>query len=313
MEKINSFDVFDTLIGRRYINNDIVFNSIEQISKVKNFAAERKAADDGNRSLLEIYKYLHQIGLITEQQIYALKQLEILYEISNIFPIKENIDKVKHGDLLVSDMYMSGPDILSLVRSVGLDKQVTIYQSNGDKRTGKFWEEARKNNLQIEMHYGDNALSDVINAKRFGFSATHFKDSIEVSQCEQFLRSQNLNVLSYLLREIRLSNSSKEHAELFDTANQINLPWLFFVCELIYRQYKGKHVVFLSRDCQLMYRIYSAFYEPCQYLPFSRKVVIENAEVAAKYLKNQIPEGAVIFDMSSTGKTWERILSLIHI
>lgn len=310
MEKINSFDVFDTLLARRYLNNDIVLNTMEQVTKIKDFAAHRKAADNGSRSLLQMYEYLHEIGIISKDQIHQLKELEIVYEIDASFPIKQNLDKIKNGDLLISDMYLSGSDILTLVRSIGLDKQVSIYQSSGDKRTGEFWQKAKENGLQIDTHYGDNELSDVINPQKFGFNAVHFKDSIEPTDAELFLRSQNLNVLSYLMREIRLRNVENDHPELFDSANQMNLPWLFLVCELINRQYKGQPVVFLSRDCQLMYKIYNSFYERCHYLPFSRKVALNQTEIAAKYLKNQTPDNAVIFDMSSTGRTWEKICSI---
>lgn len=284
---------------------------MEKMTNIKNFAAERKAADTGSRNLLEIYQHLHNIGIISEDQILSLKQLELSYEMQTSFPIKQNIDKVQHGDLLVSDMYMSGADILSLVRSVGLDKQVSIYQSNGDKRTGYFWNKAKETALPINKHFGDNNHSDVSVPNSLGFTTEHFINSIQNSNVENYLVSSKLDIISYLVREIRLRNDEKEHKELFFIANQLNIPWLLFTCEMIYRKYKGKNVVFLSRDCQLLYKMYNAFYEPCYYLPFSRKVALNQTEVAARYLQNQTLKDSVIIDISSTGRTWEKVCSVI--
>ena len=307
MEKINSFDVFDTIFGRRYFDNSPILDLIEKITKIPNFVQERKNADDGRRNLNEIYEYLNQIGSINSDQISQIKEMEIDLEMENIFPIKEMIDKIKYGDLLISDMYMSGSDILSLVRSVGMDKQVTIYQSAGDKRTGAFWNNAIQNNLQIATHYGDNAVSDVNNPKSVGINSYH---SINVSESENYFITNKLNLIACLVREIRLRNDEQAHKHLFYTANQLNLPWLLFTCEMIYRKYKGTPLVFLARDCQLLYKLYNEFYERSYYLPFSRKVALNQTELAAGYLNNQIPKGATLIDISSTGRTWEKVCAV---
>ena len=48
---MNSFDVFDTLIGRRFVTSDIIWAQIEHEFKHENFAKDRVAADNGQRGL----------------------------------------------------------------------------------------------------------------------------------------------------------------------------------------------------------------------------------------------------------------------
>jgi hypothetical protein len=63
--------------------------------------------------------------------------LEIELEFENAIPIRTNLERVEHGDLLITDMYMPGTDILRMLRGVGLDKQVTIFRSNRGKSSGE--------------------------------------------------------------------------------------------------------------------------------------------------------------------------------
>jgi predicted HAD superfamily hydrolase len=125
--KIKSFDVFDTLIARRFINNDQILENIEQTLRIPNFVKFRKLADTGKRSIVDIYNFLVQSRVLTQTVADAAMELEYSLEILHTFPIAENIKKVNHGDLLISDMYLSAPMILEMVRNAGLDKQVTIY------------------------------------------------------------------------------------------------------------------------------------------------------------------------------------------
>ena len=305
MEKIRSFDVFDNLFARRYINSNPIWDLMEQVSKIPNFASNRKSADNANRNLTQIYEAMASSGQITEDKIEDLRALEVAYEQELIFPIKENIQKVRDGDILVSDMYMSGPDILKLVRSVGMDKQVTIYQSNGDKATGAFWNKM-KGKLDLEYHLGDNIHSDVNAPNSYGFNGVHYPNTNSLTNIEQNLINNGLSNLGLLIREIRLKNYEQEYQVYFDVANQKNLVWIFIACELLFRKYKGRKLVFLGRDCQLMYKIYSLFFDiRTYYLPFSRAVALSQPEESVQYLKSQTFEDSVLVDISSTGRTWE--------
>jgi predicted HAD superfamily hydrolase len=305
-----SFDVFDTLIARRHYDTDTVLKDILSTKLLE----ARKAADTGNRSLHEIYQAIKDDGQLPEYvTVDDCVAMEVEAEERQVIGIKETMGLVQDGDILVSDMYLSGADILRLCRAAGLDKQVTIYQSNGDKRTGEFWQKM-KGQLQVEAHFGDNHLADIQNAIAHGFNGVLYDKVSKVSSVENMLRANGLPSLSKLVREVRLSNHEPEHQYVFEMAHQLNLPWLFIACEMIYRA-RGltRPLVFLGRDCQLMEQIYHTYYSTnTYYLPFSRQAA-QDRDAALVYLKTQAPKDAIYIDISSTGATWERLNSGLEV
>jgi hypothetical protein len=301
---MKSFDVFDTLIGRRFINNDIILEELEQTLKIPNFVKFRKLADTGKRSIVDIYNFLVESQVLTQSVADAAMELEYSLEILHAFPIAENMKKVNHGDLLISDMYLSAPMILEMVRSAGLDKQVTIYQSNRDKHTGKIWEKLKSSQL---LHLGDNRRSDFDVPSSFGIESELYAGTA-FTEIEEHLVNNNFRNVALLTREVRLrSDHSFENSDFLSAATQLNLPSLFLLCELITRKYPKKSIVFLGRDCQLLQKIYSAFYNRATsvYLPFSRKIAFLDPGLAIEYLSIHCPTNSILFDLNSTGTTWD--------
>jgi len=189
------------------------------------------------------------------------------------------------------------------VRSVGLTKQVTIYQSNGDKSNGSVW--PRLANNRPGVHLGDNVHSDYDMPTRAGFNAEVCTNSM-LSAVEYSLFENKLPNLGLLVREIRLAFNGN-HSEHFRIASSCNLPLLFVLSEMIYRRYSNRNVVFLGRDCQLLHKIYNAYYGVAPYLPFSRAVAFKQPDLATLYLRTHAPKDPVYIDISSTGGTWEKL------
>jgi hypothetical protein len=306
---MNSFDVFDTLLARRYISNDAILNQLARHFALTNFVEARKTADNGFRSLAEIYDHLVLQGVVPASVRDAILKREIEMEIENVFPVAQNLARVQHGDILISDMYLPASAILQMVRSVGLNKQVTLYQSNADKSNGAVW---RKFSHRPELHLGDNQKSDFNVPVQHGFNAEHFSPATEPSTIENNLISNGFVHLGLLTREIRLRNTPtfKDH---FDLACDYNLPLLFVMAECIHRQYADRNIVFLGRDCQLLHRIYNAYYDLSYYLPFSRKVAFNQPDDAIQYLHTHAPENPLFVDVVSTGGTWAQLQSDIDI
>lgn len=302
---MNSFDVFDTLLARRYLTSDPVWQHLETEFAIPNFMQKRKAADTGSRSLYEIYDALVAQGDITAKQKDALIRREIELEISISIPVQKNLNKVQHGDILISDMYMPASAILQLARSVGLDKQVTLYQSNSDKSTGAVWPKFKT--VRPGYHLGDNYRSDCESPKQAGFNGVWFNPATGFNTYEQEFFNSGLANIALLTREIRLATDYADTEEkYFNLANNINLPLLFITAELL-RRHTSKNIVFLGRDCQQLYRLYNAYFDVGYYLPFSRKVAYDQPEAALNYLRVHAPDNAIYFDISSTGATWEKL------
>ena len=287
---MNSFDVFDTLIGRRFISSHMIWETIAAESQDEDFIRLRLAADNGQRDLIEIYDTFGG----TDAQLAR----EIELEIQNSFPIAKNMARVKHGDLLISDMYLPGSVIMQMVRHAGLDKQVTIYRSNADKANGTAWQK-----LRPELHLGDNQHSDVTMPKQAGINAEHYSGT-HLDVHEQYLYDQGLHILALLVRETRLRLLPDEYT---DIATQFNLPLLFCFAELVYRRKQEHPVVFLGRDCFLLSKIYKEYYGNCTYLPFSRSLAYTSSDHAVAYLLQQTPSNALLVDLGSTGATWSHL------
>jgi hypothetical protein len=288
---MNSFDVFDTLVGRRTVNNDAILTQLGMEKNIMwNFLSKRKAADTGSRSLKQIYEALANEGVIEPKDIDWFVQREIDLEISLAFPITRNIKRVKDGDVLVSDMYLPAYGIMAIVRACGLDKQVTLYQSNGDKANGSVWKK-----FHPDLHLGDNIHSDVNMPRAEGINAEHFVNPhIELTSS-----------LSLLTREIKLRNVHT--SELATLSADFNVPFLLLLSEYLHKNFGHRNIVFLGRDCYLLHKIYTAYYETAYYVPFSRKLAYNDNKKAIHYLETHSPPNALYFDLSSTGATWEHL------
>jgi len=298
---MNSFDVFDTLIARRFLDSKYIWELMEKEFDIHEFAKRRPIPDDGSRSFREIYNKLAELNYISKNQIELLIKREIELEIENTYGIAENLKLVNHGDLLISDMYLPSYVILQIVKNAGLNKQVTIHQSNNDKGSGKIWKNLK--NYPPNFHLGDNEHSDINQAIYNKINAKLTKIS-DTSEIEKFLIKNKLQNLSFLCREIRLTNIAERS---FMLSACLNLPILFMFAEQIYRRYKNKNIFFLGRDCQLLWRLYNEYYGTSYYIPFSRKIVYCQPELAIKYLENQISDNYILIDISSTGGTWKEI------
>jgi hypothetical protein len=303
---MNSFDVFDTLLARRHLTSEPIWPQIEREFGIPGYTQARKSADTGSRILSEIYDQLVVQGLITQQQHSIVMRREIELEIEICFPVQVNLDRVAHGDILISDMYLPASAILQLVRSVGLDRQVTLYQSNGDKSQGTVWPKFGGRHRGI--HLGDHPNSDYASPVRAGIHGEHFNPATGLNLVEQELFNSGFANIGLLAREIRLRNNPPPDLKpYFDVACDLNLAWLFVIAELINRQHGNRNIVFLGRDCQLLHKLYTAYYDVAYYLPFSRKVAYSQPKDAIDYLRVHSPDNPLFVDLGSTGGTWAHL------
>ena len=312
---VSSFDVFDTLVARRWMTSDPIWGGLENHHRLPGFAAARRSADNGARSLYEIYAILVAQGLISEAQEATLLREEVEAEIKQAIPVKANLDQVQHGDWLITDTYLPANMVMQILRAAGLKKQVSIYQSNAGKRLGTFWRMVAA--APPEKHLGDNPHSDVQQASAQGIQAELYAGT-GFSQVEQSLFSNGFRVLSFLMREVRLRHDS---GTLFNIACSLNLPLLMLAAEIVHRRFGNRNLVFLGRDCFLLHRLYEAYYGHGHYIPFSRVAVYKDPVAAAGYLRELSPLNPVYIDGSSTGATWQyldqyypgiEIMVLIH-
>ena len=142
LKTLRTWDIFDTLIARKCVFPHIVFQIIEQISKINGFANIRGAAAEvagktvENCTLDDIYDVMCKISNIPHQIAEKLKQLECNVEIDQIIPITENLNQVKSGDILISDMYLPDEVILKMLDKVGLSVPIELVITLDGKARG---------------------------------------------------------------------------------------------------------------------------------------------------------------------------------
>ena len=189
-----SWDCFDTLISRYYHYPKSIFELIAHSTNNGDFIQKRIHAEKiaTNKTLQGIYEHLPGHD----------SRLELELEKKYSYPIKENFHRIKDGDIIVSDMYLSSEEILDILRYHGLDKDVKVYSTYGKKANGSIWNELREK-YDIKFHIGDNIHSDVITPRNYGINTIYYGSSY-LTNTEKIIERYS-PYLAYWIKYIRLS------------------------------------------------------------------------------------------------------------
>lgn len=184
---IISFDLFDTLVTRRFLYSTDVWAKVEEISEVSFFEEYRKKSEiiaqekyGDAYNLDNIYNEFK--NLTNNLDVSKLKKLEIEIELENVLPRKDVVDLLQYACtlkkkvILVSDTYLSKDIIVNILNKCGIRDSVfsDIYISNEfgkSKLTGDLWDLVVSENEEKRiLHFGDNEQSDLKNALNHGIN-----------------------------------------------------------------------------------------------------------------------------------------------
>lgn len=186
--EVISFDIFDTLIKRKYLFPQDLFEHLGRIAEDPSFALKRKKAEKKARKLSkvqditldEIYKQLPKYRKYEKE--------EKLLEISNTFvngeikPLYDKAVKLNKKIIAVSDMYLDKETISSLLKKAGYGHFDKIYISGEygkTKWTGDLFDIVIKD-LKIEpqkiLHIGDNYKNDYLIAGKKGIKTFYYQE-----------------------------------------------------------------------------------------------------------------------------------------
>ncbi len=183
--EIISFDIFDTLVTRKIYNPDDVFLLIEKYLKEKNINIDnykkiRKDAElnvrkrknfQGDCTIHEIYDEFKNLTDLSEEQILAIKEIEIDTELKLCIPRKDALyifNKLLNMNkkiILISDMYLTKDMIEKILRNCGYNGYTDILISSEigyRKDNGTMWDYFfSKYGNRLTVHVGDNEQSDL--------------------------------------------------------------------------------------------------------------------------------------------------------
>lgn len=202
-----SFDVFDTLIQRPFLNPTDLFQLLSEslnhrFASYVNFKVIREAAEQAVRharisveevTLAEIYDYIREHYVFDAETVSLAEQEELELELQYCTVRqcgKELLNlAVDCGKKVVicSDMYLPGTFVAEILKKNGISHYEKLYLSSDIKRT-----KVRKSlyryvqqdlgckNGDAILHIGDNLVSDVENARACGWRSAHLPKAADI-------------------------------------------------------------------------------------------------------------------------------------
>jgi len=284
---MNSYDIFDTIVGRICFKGTEIFEIMEKITKIKDFKQKRISCE--RKTLEETYTLL---GLNDD-----VKNLELTLEYDFSFPIHKYLNEIAKDDILVSDMYLSETQIRNILQKHKSIKNQIIVSSDG-KASCTFW----KSNLakQIILHKGDNYNSDYINPTSNNIRS-EWISNVGLTNIESIIESVNKEA-AYVLRAIRLSTQHLNN-DYYTLFLSLVLPICLLICFYLKDMNTGnKKIIFLSRDGYWFYHVYRLMFpkDDVEYYYFSR---LYSQNVSNKHTITEKLSDAIVFDLNGSGKT----------
>ena len=144
MKSVHSYDMFDTLVGRKCGNAKRLFAQIADILEDPAFPEKRIAAE---RTLQQKRIEYSLDDIYSAYGDRSLAVVEFNLELHNVFPIKRYADRLTNHDIIVSDMYLSENQLRQLLAAAGIKFTGRIYVSCCGKHIGDIWRNIKANHL----------------------------------------------------------------------------------------------------------------------------------------------------------------------
>ncbi|MEM8571561.1 MAG: hypothetical protein AAGG56_11715 [Pseudomonadota bacterium] len=289
MREWASFDIFETLIFRRFGSPSGVFMALgrmlarDGVIRISPSAFARQRAEAERRAfansggldtsvdLDRIYGELRWALGLSEEQAQRCRDTEFALEAALLRhpprskALLADIDRLSEGVALISDTYFKSDELQNLLAAAGVDHRAARVfascETQKSKHSGAAFPMARTalkaNRLR---HTGDNARSDVKSARRHGVDATHFAEGnlTRYEQCFADAAFDTGGLGSALagasrLARLSLPAASPEDAAMRDFACDIVAPMAIAAALwtlTIARNEGVKRLYFAARDGQ---------------------------------------------------------------
>ena len=309
MNKIQSWDLFDTLIGRKCGTPVRLWEEMGVWLDDPHFVERRIVAEERAKliatkvgreySLRDIYVSMEHPFMLAKDGI----EMEFRHELDNVFPIRRYADQLMEDDIIVSDMYLSEEQLRALLEAAGIHFGGKIYVSNKGKLDGSMWKRIARDHL-VAVHTGDHSISDVKMPMRYRIPASLVRTGLNPP--EKFYES-HVPGMGWWLRANRLEllRDDRHIDKLNFLQLEFNLPFLWACCHLLaeFAQREGvRKLLFMSRDTFLMHNLFINLYPEFEsdYIWISRECLRTGSDSFMAYLNSLLTEDAALVDIAAS-------------
>lgn len=180
------------------------------------------------------------------------------FELDNLIPIKENIDRVRPEDIIVSDYGDGTPFWLDFLKEAfakfGLHNQIYLTPDGKWKRT--IWPQIHP---KPSMHFGDTQQPDVDSPRENGIAAELIVRSPFTPQ-EQMLVDAGFLPLARACREARLRTYNPKYRGIEMLQVNYNFPVLVMASVMLNRKFPTGTILMSSRDCFMWQKLMQQMY-----------------------------------------------------
>ena len=319
-----SFDIFDSLLFRKFQTPYSIFEHIESAHGILDFKSNRIACEDEARRRNPRFTYddiYECMASMYGSEASAIKDLELSVEKAHLFPIWENLHKVNpQRDLLISDMYYDACTLKYLLNGYLNMSSERILVSTQGKSTGSMWSYVGKH-YNVRCHLGDNTHSDVRMANKFKISSRLTTLTKFTAHEEYVNRALGLRQLALLIRFLRLQNQfereSAEHA-IWTTYHDVYVPYVYMYNCWIRSQVDGyDKIYFCERDMNDAYEMFKCMFDDqagvADSLHCSRFAFTYPSARTRNYFENKFLERrCLLVDMHGTGTSFNTLTNILR-
>lgn len=324
--RIQSFDLFDTLVARRCYDPLAVFRAVEAKSGVAGFAARRRTVEMGifgrrTYGLDDIYDLLVAESFVTAKQAAVLRLMELEEEWGTLFPISEVVAHVNPEDIVISDMYLPYAFVQRVLKEkCGLDNK--LYLSNYGKHQRQVWPGVIAEH-RLRSHFGDNLHADVVGPSEFGIQPM-FVTISKWSKSEEILHGAGLAPYAHALRKARLEtfHPAPQVANALKAQLSVNIPLMVlgaFWVRHCAESFAADRILTSARDCNLWHEMLASRHfarcgmPPVTYIRISRALCHAESEAYEAYLRSNLGARSLLVDMVGTGKSLAAIVDRLDL
>jgi len=282
-----SFDIFDTLLLRPYIEPSHLFFHLEKLENAIDYAKNRIQAEHkawhsrkNNEDITfdEIYDYIDDKFKYMKQKEFDFEK-KVLIQNPEMFEIYNYALSQNKKIIFVSDMYFPSSFLAEVLRQKGYSSYYKLYVSSDigiRKSTSNLYKKIQKElniSYQEILHIGDNFHSDYTVPKDLGINAVYYEKVFERFLKENinariFQKQFNNNIgvsilLSVLsIKWLKYKKDNSEENYWYKLGYEIGGPTCFAFMKFLEKdvlENNIKNLFFVARDGYSLEKVFKVF------------------------------------------------------